>query len=594
MKTLRASLLVAVFPALGLNAQLPSREAQAQFSVAHTPSSNAVLNAAPQQAVTPEVSSYAERLLKDHGIPGITLGFVRVGEDGSVATELAGWGNMTEDGMPVTPETMFSIGSCSKAFMSAAMGLLIDDFAHGRNVTQLPVGVKSLTWQTKVQDLLPAEDWELADEWATEKLSLIDAMSHVSGLPRHDMAYSRQDTPKSVIKRMKHMRPYYELRERYSYNNQMFMLVQHVHEIYAGKPLPEFVEERIFSPLNMTTATYSGREAEDSGHLSQGFAAGRRIPYWFGDDLPSRMIAGAGGVIATPLDMTKWLATLLNEGVNPTTGETVIPEDIFRQLTTMYTIASGKPNKPRNSISGYGTAWARMSIQGHDVVWHSGGLPGFYSEAWFFPEDHIGVFTSENSDGPASYALALRVAEAYLNLELTPAPDVPSPNQESSDSSPTPPTDFEVDVLHSYTGTYTNPGYGKFTLCTTTASDIQGCATILDTYASTADGPLDAAVLYGEFMPARIWATQFRMRPTAAAEFVLEAEQIFPRGYGRNETPFSLAMSPSGTPVRCVRKGSAVVGCGLMDIGLAGEGDMTWKRREGGVEDIADAWFVKL
>lgn len=63
------------------------------------------------------------------------------------------------------------------------MGLLIDDFAHGRNNTALPAGVRELAWNTKMKDLLPG-DWALMDKWATEKASLRDALSHVSGLPR--------------------------------------------------------------------------------------------------------------------------------------------------------------------------------------------------------------------------------------------------------------------------------------------------------------------------------------------------------------------------------------------------------------------------
>ena len=86
-----------------------------------------------------------------------------------------------------TSQTLFSIGSCSKAFFATALGLLMDDFAQGVNATALPAGVDAFTWETKVKALLPAEDWELADEWATEKLNLRDALSRVSGLPRYVM-----------------------------------------------------------------------------------------------------------------------------------------------------------------------------------------------------------------------------------------------------------------------------------------------------------------------------------------------------------------------------------------------------------------------
>jgi hypothetical protein len=72
----------------------------------------------------------------------------------------------------------------SKAFTATSVGLLIDDFAHGRNVTPLPAGLAKLTWDTKVKDLL-LDDWRLMDEWASEKASLRDVLSHVSGLPRY-------------------------------------------------------------------------------------------------------------------------------------------------------------------------------------------------------------------------------------------------------------------------------------------------------------------------------------------------------------------------------------------------------------------------
>lgn len=66
------------------------------------------------------------------------------------------------------------------------MGILIEDFAQGRNVTPLPSGLSSFTWDTKVQDLFPGKEseWQLMDHWANEKADIRDILSHVSGLPR--------------------------------------------------------------------------------------------------------------------------------------------------------------------------------------------------------------------------------------------------------------------------------------------------------------------------------------------------------------------------------------------------------------------------
>jgi CubicO group peptidase (beta-lactamase class C family) len=78
---------------------------------------------------------------------------------------------------------LITLASVSKAFTAAAVGILIDDFANGRNITALPNGLFEFTWDTKMKDLLP-EDWKPMDEWASEKASVRDLLSHTSGVPR--------------------------------------------------------------------------------------------------------------------------------------------------------------------------------------------------------------------------------------------------------------------------------------------------------------------------------------------------------------------------------------------------------------------------
>ena len=78
------------------------------------------------------------------------------------------------------------IGSCSKAFLASAIGILIDDFANGRNVTALPDGLGSFNWDTKLQALFPGDSiWKLEDEWSTERANIRDLLSMVTGLTRY-------------------------------------------------------------------------------------------------------------------------------------------------------------------------------------------------------------------------------------------------------------------------------------------------------------------------------------------------------------------------------------------------------------------------
>ena len=102
----------------------------------------------------------------------------------------------------------------------------MDDFAHGRNTTPLPAGLARFDYDTKVTDLLPDElGWGLhevnGNDWATRKASVRDILGHVSGLPRHDYSYTRNDSTEDIARRMSGLRTAYELREKWSYNNQV-------------------------------------------------------------------------------------------------------------------------------------------------------------------------------------------------------------------------------------------------------------------------------------------------------------------------------------------------------------------------------------
>lgn len=138
--------------------------------------------------------------MKQTQIQGLSVGVVL--PDNTIET--AGWGIRSEqrDRMTVDVscsyklslrcaqfslssfyQTLYDIGSCSKAFLTATLGILMDDFAQGINQTALPPGIHTFDWDTKVIELLP-NDWRLMNEWASEKATLRDIMSHQSGLPR--------------------------------------------------------------------------------------------------------------------------------------------------------------------------------------------------------------------------------------------------------------------------------------------------------------------------------------------------------------------------------------------------------------------------
>ncbi|KAI0320989.1 hypothetical protein OF83DRAFT_446763 [Amylostereum chailletii] len=104
------------------------------------------------QLISPELISFVDNLVQEQRVPGLVLGIVS-----GTQSAIHGWGNSTEDGDPMTENTIFNLASCSKAFTAACLGILIDDYANGRKSTPLPSAISRLGWDTKAKDLLPDE-----------------------------------------------------------------------------------------------------------------------------------------------------------------------------------------------------------------------------------------------------------------------------------------------------------------------------------------------------------------------------------------------------------------------------------------------------
>lgn len=140
------------------------------------------------------------------------------------------------------------------------------------------------------------------------------------------------DSVKGVVERMKFLRPSFELRQQWSYNNlvrhpfiyyclralniQMFILTVHIISHYTGQPYTSFVKDRIFTPLNMTSTTYTPSEAIRLGEVTQSWTkSGRRIPEWFNDG-QVELNAGPGGVISNAEDLVRRLARITTRILN--------------------------------------------------------------------------------------------------------------------------------------------------------------------------------------------------------------------------------------------------------------------------------------
>ncbi|KAL0069301.1 hypothetical protein AAF712_003666 [Marasmius tenuissimus] len=155
----------------------------------------------------------------------------------------------------------------------------------------MPSLATPITWDTKLKSIL-GDLWELQDPIATAQSTIIDVMSHRTGLPRHDFMYTHNDTTVPIVsrpvksfqnrlatmtlklERLRHLKPSSEFREAWQYNNNMYTILSYLPTVlHPSRPsLARYVKEHIFDPLGLESTTYSPRVARDSGYLADALA----------------------------------------------------------------------------------------------------------------------------------------------------------------------------------------------------------------------------------------------------------------------------------------------------------------------------------
>ncbi|KAK0470762.1 beta-lactamase/transpeptidase-like protein, partial [Armillaria novae-zelandiae] len=292
------------------------------------------------------IDDFIEAILADWKSPGgLGVAVVKQDDAGGWQIEKKGYGYATLSGSKVSEDTLFCIGSNSKLFNVLATGLLISN-------NSLAPGV---SWDSKIADLIP--EWELRDPVASARSTIVDLMSHRTGLPRDDLMYAWTDDIYSLLARFKSLRPSTEFRDKWQYNNNMYTLLSYLPTVLLQIPYTRYVKEHIFDPLGLGSTTFFGKVATESGDLAEGisrdhvnrtedlFGQGvlRSMPYWIPvDENDGSLLSGAGGVIMSVKDAATWLQTLLLKGRNPLTDETVIPSEVIEKVATGVNVVSGE------------------------------------------------------------------------------------------------------------------------------------------------------------------------------------------------------------------------------------------------------------
>ena len=347
------------------------------------------------------LDTFALRILKEWNAPGVTIAVVE--KNKVIYTGGFGYRDY-EKKLPVTENTLFAIGSCTKAFTSSMLGMLAKE---GKVDIDKPV-----------RDYLP--ELVFKNDYTNKHATLRDMMCHRTGLPRHDYSwYGSTATRNELLERIRYQEPTYELREKYQYNNFMFMAQGIVIEKITGKSWEENIKERIFKPLGMNNTNVSVIDMEKAADRSLAYSSAdnkiKAIPYRNID-----AIGPAGSINSCAKDMANWLLTWINDG--KFNGKEIIPPSYRADaITAQISPGGGLPGaeNPDLHMSGYGLAWGMSSYRGHYRVEHSGGIDGFITSTSFFPSDSIGIFVVSNQGTPTT-SIRNFIADRMLKLSYRP------------------------------------------------------------------------------------------------------------------------------------------------------------------------------
>jgi CubicO group peptidase (beta-lactamase class C family) len=340
--------------------------------------------------------------LEAWGVPGVAVGVVRDDR----LEYLAGHGLRGNEGKaPVSADTLFPIGSCSKAFTTAALAMLVDEGKLG--------------WDDPVRKHVA--DFRVSDALADGRVCLRDLLCHRTGVATHDLLwYHANLAPEEAVRRLAFLPLDRPFRSAFQYQSTMFTAAGLAVASAAGKPWDAFVARRLFEPLGMKTAgcsTASFRSEDRAvGHRQTGDRQAEPLPAWHPFARPDAALS----IHASARELCHWLRLHLNEGTfdgkrlvsAASLGETHTPQMVIPLV--------GRERRlhPDSTQMSYGLGWVIHDYRGWKIVAHAGVLDGFRVQLTMVPKARLGVVVLANMHGTRmNLALSYRLLEHYLKLE---------------------------------------------------------------------------------------------------------------------------------------------------------------------------------
>jgi len=344
------------------------------------------ISVSSQTITSREIDSLVEKTLKTFDVPGIAVAIVK--DDKVIHAK--GYGVRSLNTMQkVDANTLFGIASNSKAFTTAALGILIDE--------------KKLSWDDRVIDYIP--EFRLYNPYVTEEFTIRDLLTHRSGLGlgAGDLMIwpgLNNFTLKDIIHNLRYLNPVSGFRTKYDYDNLLYIVAGEVVARVSGMRWEDFIETRIMKPLNMTGSAAAFSRVKDKSNVIDPHAPVNGVVQVIDRDFGD-VANAAGGIYSNLTDMCRWIIMQMNNGkYDGGLKKQLFSDEVHKAMWTPQTIKPAGDSSDYNThFAAYGLGWGLSDERGYKQVRHYGGLAGMFTQVTLIPELKLGiiVFTNQQS-----------------------------------------------------------------------------------------------------------------------------------------------------------------------------------------------------
>ena len=333
------------------------------------------------------VDRAVKETMQRYRMPGAALAVMRDGR--IVRVQGYGLANV-ELNVPVRPETIFQSGSMGKEFTATAILMLVEE--------------GKIALDDKITKYFP----EAPTLW--NEITIRRLLTHTSGIKNyseHDINFRLDYSEDDLLKKAQSFPLDFTPGDKWNYSNTGYVVLGILIRKVTGEFYGDFLQERIFRPLGMTSTRIMS-EADIIPNRSSGY---RLVKGQLKNQeyvSPSLNTTADGSLYLTVLDLAKWDAALYSEKL--------LKRSSLDQMWTPVKLNNGKTYD-------YGFGWFLNQIRGHKIIEHGGAWQGFTTHISRYVDDKLTVVVLSNLDSAHSHAEEIThvVAGTYI-ADLKPLP----------------------------------------------------------------------------------------------------------------------------------------------------------------------------